>query len=43
MVLDGKLAELGAHADLVALGGHYALLYRNWSAHQAQPQVTDVA
>jgi len=43
VVLDGRLAELGSHVDLVALGGHYADLYRNWSAHQAQPQVPDVA
>jgi ATP-binding cassette subfamily B protein len=43
VVLDGRLAELGAHDELVALGGHYAELYRTWSAHQAQPQVPDVA
>ncbi|MGO9872723.1 MAG: ABC transporter ATP-binding protein [Acidimicrobiia bacterium] len=43
VVLDGRLAELGTHADLVDLGGHYAELYRTWSAHQAQPQVPDVA
>jgi len=43
VVLDGRLAELGAHAELVDLGGHYAALYRTWSAHQAQPQVPDVA
>ena len=43
VVLDGRLAELGSHADLVDLGGHYAELYRTWSAHQAQPQVPDVA
>jgi ATP-binding cassette, subfamily B, bacterial len=38
VVLDGRVAELGSHAELVALGGHYAELYRTWSVHQAQPQ-----
>jgi ATP-binding cassette subfamily B protein len=41
VVRDGRLAELGAHAELVALGGHYAELYRTWSAHQAQPATAD--
>ncbi len=44
VVLDGRVAELGSHAELVALAGHYAGLYRNWSAHQQQdPPVPDVA
>ena len=43
VVLGGELAELGSHKELVARGGHYAELYRTWSAHQAQPQVPDVA
>ena len=43
VVSDGRLAELGSHQELVALGGHYAELYRTWSVHQAQPQVPDVA
>ncbi|MCU1356669.1 MAG: putative transporter permease/ATP-binding protein [Acidimicrobiales bacterium] len=30
VVADGRLAELGTHAELVALGGHYATLYRSW-------------
>ncbi len=30
VVAAGGLVELGTHADLVALGGHYAGLYRNW-------------
>ena len=41
VVRDGRLAELGSHAELVALGGHYAELYRTWSAHQAQPATAD--
>jgi ABC-type multidrug transport system fused ATPase/permease subunit len=38
-VYDGRLAELGSHEELVALGGHYAELYRTWSVHQAHPDV----
>ena len=38
VVRDGRLSELGSHAELVALGGHYAELYRTWSVHQAQPE-----
>ncbi len=30
VVAAGGLVELGTHADLVAEGGHYAALYRNW-------------
>ncbi|HWJ97673.1 MAG TPA: ABC transporter ATP-binding protein [Acidimicrobiales bacterium] len=30
VVADGRLVELGTHADLVAQGGHYARLYRSW-------------
>jgi ATP-binding cassette subfamily B protein len=41
VVRDGRLAELGSHAELLALGGHYAELYRTWSAHQAQPAAAD--
>ena len=36
VVYDGRLAELGTHAELVAHGGHYAELYRAWAAHQAE-------
>jgi len=36
---DGRLAELGSHDELVALGGHYGrALTRTWSVHQAQPR-----
>jgi ATP-binding cassette subfamily B protein len=30
VVADGRLAELGTHAELVAQGGRYAALYRSW-------------
>ncbi|MGI8710322.1 MAG: ABC transporter ATP-binding protein [Acidimicrobiales bacterium] len=30
VVADGRLVELGTHADLVAEGGRYAELYRSW-------------
>jgi ATP-binding cassette subfamily B protein len=37
VVYDGRLDELGTHAELVALDGHYAHLYRSWMAHHAEP------
>jgi ATP-binding cassette subfamily B protein len=37
VVFDGYLSELGTHAELVALDGHYAGLYRSWMAHHAEP------
>ena len=30
MVADGRLEELGTHAELVARGGRYAQLYDSW-------------
>lgn len=30
VVADGRLVELGTHAELVAAGGRYAALYRSW-------------
>ena len=30
VVADGGIVELGSHAELVAAGGRYAQLYRNW-------------
>jgi ATP-binding cassette subfamily B protein len=41
VVRDGRLAELGSHTELVALGGHYAELYRTWSVHQQQPATAE--
>ena len=35
---EGRLAELGSHDELVALGGRYAALYAAWSSHHATPQ-----
>ncbi len=32
VVADGRLAELGPHAELVASGGPYAALYATWTA-----------
>jgi ATP-binding cassette, subfamily B, bacterial len=37
IIYDGRLSELGTHAELVALDGHYASLYRSWMAHHAEP------
>jgi ATP-binding cassette subfamily B protein len=39
VVYDGRLAELGTHAELIAHEGHYASLYTAWAAHQATPDV----
>jgi ATP-binding cassette subfamily B protein len=36
VVEDGKIAELGSHEELVALGGRYAGMYETWMSH-AQP------
>ena len=30
VVIDGRIAELGTHDELVALGGEYASLWRSW-------------
>jgi ABC-type multidrug transport system fused ATPase/permease subunit len=31
VVTDGRLAELGTHAELVAAGGPYAALFATWT------------
>jgi ATP-binding cassette, subfamily B, bacterial len=33
VVRDGRIAELGSHAELLALGGHYADMYATWRRH----------
>jgi ATP-binding cassette subfamily B protein len=33
VVADGRIAELGAHAELVAAGGLYARMYATWTEH----------
>jgi putative ABC transport system ATP-binding protein len=39
MVFDaGELVELGSHAELVALGGRYAELYRSWLGNTGQTE-----
>jgi len=37
VVVDGRIAELGSHAELVAAGGHYASLAETWHRHAADP------
>jgi ATP-binding cassette subfamily B protein len=37
VVAAGRLAELGTHAELVALGGHYAALYESWQGGLSLP------
>jgi ABC-type multidrug transport system fused ATPase/permease subunit len=32
VVIDGRVAELGSHAELVAAGGEYASLWRAWTS-----------
>jgi len=33
VVDDGRVVELGSHAELVALGGKYAAMYETWMSH----------
>ena len=33
VVEDGRIAESGSHAELVALGGRYAEMYATWTSH----------
>ncbi len=36
MVEDGKLAEVGPHADLIAMNGRYAAMFSVWQqSHEA--------
>jgi len=39
VVDEGRLAELGSHDELVALGGRYAALYGAWSSHHTAVDV----
>jgi len=32
VVIDGRIAELGSHAELLAAGGEYASLWRRWTS-----------
>jgi ATP-binding cassette, subfamily B, bacterial len=38
VVHDGRIAELGTHADLVAAGGRYAAMYATWESHSTGKQ-----
>jgi ATP-binding cassette, subfamily B, bacterial len=42
LLQDGKLVELGAHADLVASGGSYAQLWQSWIRSGAEPTAEPV-
>jgi ABC-type multidrug transport system fused ATPase/permease subunit len=37
VVADGRIAELGAHGDLIARNERYAALYRQWQDASALP------
>jgi ABC-type multidrug transport system fused ATPase/permease subunit len=37
VVIDGKIAELGTHDELVALNGEYASLWSSWRNEKANP------
>jgi ABC-type multidrug transport system fused ATPase/permease subunit len=39
VVDDGRLVEVGTHAELVAAGGAYAALYATWTAGLAPADV----
>jgi ABC-type dipeptide/oligopeptide/nickel transport system ATPase component len=39
----GHLVEEGSHAELVALGGRYAELYRSWLGNTGQVVETEAA
>jgi ATP-binding cassette subfamily B protein len=39
VVHDGRIVELGSHAELVAAGGRYAGMYATWEAHAAGERV----
>jgi ATP-binding cassette subfamily B protein len=46
VVVDGRIAELGSHDDLIAQGGFYAEMYATWISHMAgdaSPQATPAA
>jgi ATP-binding cassette subfamily B protein len=41
VVEDGRIAELGSHDELVALGGRYAQMYETWMTHTGAAMLDD--
>jgi subfamily B ATP-binding cassette protein MsbA len=41
VISNGRVVERGSHDELIALGGHYALLYRNQFVDQRTGAVSD--
>jgi len=41
VVEDGRIAELGSHDELVALGGRYAQMYETWMTHTGAAMLPD--
>jgi ATP-binding cassette subfamily B protein len=37
VVDDGRIAELGSHAELIARGGLYARMFATWMSHMTEP------
>jgi ABC-type multidrug transport system fused ATPase/permease subunit len=37
VVIDGRVAELGTHDELVAAGGYYADMVATWQEHAGAP------
>ena len=42
VVDDGRIVELGSHAELVKLGGRYAEMFATWSSHSESDKDSSV-